>query len=272
MRRTAAWLRGGLLWAGALMMAYPFLWMVGTGFETLNEAVQPSINPWPASWQWNNYAAPFTDAPFLRYFFNSLLTGIAVTAATVFTALCAGYAFARLPFRGRGPLFVLVLATLMVPFELALIPNFVTISQLGWYDRYAALVVPWCANAFAIFLVRQAFLSLPRDYFDAAALDGCGHFRFLFTIGAPLVRPSLITVALFAFLGSYNALLWPLIVTASEDMRVVQVGLMAYRGDAGVQVHQLMAASAVVIAPGVLLYFVAQRHLIAGALGAGIKE
>lgn len=268
MRRAAL---HAAIWAGAFAAVYPFVWMVGTAFKTLAEATTTPLRPWPSSPQWGNWAETFAAAPFGRYFLNSFLVSGAVTVSVVATALLAGYAFARLRFRGRGAVFALVLCTMMVPFEATLIPNFVLIGRLGWYNTHAALIVPWCASAFAIFLLRQALLGIPRDYEDAATVDGCGHLRFLVHVAAPLARPMLATAGLFAFLGSYNALLWPLIVTSDERVRVVQVGLTAFAGDAGLRLHLLMCASTIVILPGVLLYFAAQRHFVDAALGAGIK-
>lgn len=256
---------------GAFLTTWPFLWMVTTAFKTLPEATTPSLNLWPEAWQWGNFAETFRAAPFGRYFVNSFLVAGLVSAGVILTSLMAGYAFARLEFLGKKLLFGLVLATMMVPFEVALIPNFVLIGKLGWYNTYAALIVPWCANAFSIFLMRQAFMSLPPDYFDAAKVDGCGHLRFLARIAAPLVKPMIATVGLFAFLGSYNALLWPLVVTTDESMRVVQVGLTAFSGDAGVRLNLLMCASTIVILPTVALYFAAQRYIVEDSLSAGIK-
>jgi ABC-type glycerol-3-phosphate transport system permease component len=260
-----------LLGAGALLTTWPFLWMVGTAFKTLPEATEPSLSLLPRAWQWHNFVDTFQAAPFGRYFINSFTVAGAVTAGVIITSVLAGYAFARLEFRGKGLLFALVLGTMMIPFEVTLIPNFVLIVKLHWYNTYPALIVPWCANAFSIFLMRQAFLGLPSDYFDAAKVDGCGHLRFLLRIGAPLVKPMMATVGVFAFLGSYNSLLWPLVVTTDESMRVVQVGLTAFRGDAGVRVNLLMCASTIVILPTVALYFAAQRYLVEDSLNAGIK-
>ena len=183
----------------------------------------------------------------------------------------AGYAFARLEFRGSKVLFWAVLATMMVPFEVAMVPNFVIISKLGWYDTYAALIVPWCANAFSIFLIRQAFMGIPNDFFDAARIDGCGQFRLLANVAVPLAKPMVVTVGLFAFLGSYNALVWPLVVTGTEQMRVVQVGLTVFSGAEGVRFNLLMCASAIVVLPTVALYFCAQRYFMESSLSAGIK-
>ena len=256
---------------GAAFTLWPFLWMASTSLETLQQASTGGIGVWPESWNWANYAETFRAAPFTRYFANSFGVAFAVTAAVMLTALLAGYAFARLRFPGRGLLFAVILSTMMIPFEVTLIPNFVLVTRLNWYNHYAALIIPWCANAFSIFLLRQAFMGLPNDYFEAARIDGCGHLRFLFRIAAPLVKPTLVTVGLFAFLGSYNSLLWPLVVTADDAMRVVQVALTVFRTDAGVRVHLLMCASTIVILPTVALYFMAQKYFVESSLGAGIK-
>lgn len=256
---------------GALVITYPFLWMVITAFKTLPESSIPSLITFPEHWMWHNLIDTFQSAPFGRYLFNTLLVATIVTVCVASSSVMAGYAFARLEFRGKGILFGLVLSTMMIPFEATLIPNFVLISDFGWYNTYAALTVPWCANAFSIFLMRQAFLTLPRDYFDAAALDGCGHLRFLVRVAIPLVMPMLATVSLIAFLASYNALLWPLVVTGDNSRRVLQVGLTVFSGTEGVRVNLLMCASVIVILPMVALYFLAQRFFVEGSLYAGIR-
>ena len=256
---------------GGLAMAYPFVWMIATAFKTLPESLNPAGPLLPATWQWQNVALTFEAAPFGRYFLNSLFVSLAAGGAVAATSLLAGYAFARIEFRGRNLLFGVLLATMMVPFELTFIPNFVMITRLGWYNTYAALIVPWCASPFGIFLVRQAFLAVPQDLFDAVQLDGCGHLRFLRHAGAALVRPALAAILLFAFLGSYNALLWPLVVTSESSMRVVQVGLAAFVLDSGVRLNLLMCASMVVILPGVLLYMFTQRFFDDQALRSGLK-
>lgn len=260
-----------VLAAGAVVMAFPFAWMLGASLKTLPEALAPGIDLLPEAPQWSNYVEVFRAAPFGRYFLNTFLVAGCVTIAVTFSGAAAGYAFARLHFPFRRTLFMLILATMMIPFEVALIPNYVLITKFGWYDSYLALIVPWSASAFAVFLLRQAFLSVPEELYEAARVDGCGPLRFLAWIGFALVRPAMVTAALFAFLGSYNALLWPLVVTGDDRMRVVQVGLTVFAGDAGVRMHLLMAASAVVIAPTVALYFFAQRHFLDSALGSGLK-
>lgn len=261
-----------VLAAGAAFTTFPFFWMISTGLKTLSEATEPGITLLPASPQWPNFLETLRAAPFGAYFLKTFIVAFAVTGAVVLTSMFAGYAFARLDFPSKNLLFAFVLATMMIPFEVRLIPNFALIRAFGWYNTYAALIVPWCANAFSIFLMRQAFLSLPGDYFDAAKVDGCGHLRFLLFIGAPLVKPMAVTVGLFAFLASYNGLLWPLVVTGEERMRVVQVGLTVFAGAEGVRLNLLMCASTIVILPTVALYFVAQRYFVEGALGTGIKQ
>ncbi len=261
----------GLLGAGALFTVFPFVWMVVTAFKPDSEAGAMTLDLWPSAWQWENVTRTFQVAPFALYFYNTFLVAIAVTLSVLATSLLAGYAFAKLRFAAKNVLFLLVLATMMIPFEVALIPNFLIIRGLGWYNTYAALIIPWCANAFSIFLVRQAFLGLPTDYFDAARIDGCGHLRFLLRVAVPLIKPTLVTVALFAFLGSYNALMWPIIVTSDKDMRVVQYGLTVFWGEGGVRVNLLMCASAIVILPTVAIYFAAQRYFLESSLSAGIK-
>jgi multiple sugar transport system permease protein len=261
-----------VLAAGAVVAAYPFLWMAGTALKSTPAALAPSLNLLPSAPQWENIPAVFDAAPFARYFFNSFLVAGVTTAAITLTSALAGYAFARVRMPGKGILFAMLIATLMVPFEVTLIPNFILIGRLGWYDSYAALIVPWCANAFSVFLLRQAFLSVPRDYYDAATLDGCGHLRYLLWIGLPLVRPTMAIVALFAFLSSYNSLLWPLVVTGREEMRVVQVGLAVFSSEAGIRLNLLMCASAIVMLPTLALYFFAQRAFEEGTIGTGLRQ
>jgi len=269
-------MRSLLIYAGlvcaAAIFVYPFVWMLATSLKSLQEATQGGLGLIPSVWHWENYAQTFGAAPFGRYFLNSFFVAGCVALGTMLTGLMAAYAFARLRFPGRDVLFVVVLLTMMVPFEVALVPNFVLIGKLGWYNTHAALIVPWLASGFAIFLLRQALRALPGDFYDAARVDGCGHLRFLVQIAAPMVKPMLLTVALFAFLGSYNALLWPLVVTTDDRARVVQVGLMTFMSDYGVRLHLLMCASTIIILPTVALYFFTQRAFVESTLGSGLKS
>lgn len=273
MNRFTTLLVHALLAAGGFLVAFPFAWMLLTALKTLPEAQAFPPTLLPARPQWSNFLEALRsggDATFLRFFWNSGVVSVAVTLGVMGTALLAGYAFGALEFPGRRALFGLYLATMMIPFEVILIPNVLTIHALGWYDRTPALVAPWVANAFSVFLVTQQFRSLPTAFYEAAQLDGCGHWQFLWRIGRPLVTPALTTAGLFAFLASWNSLLWPLVSTQSPEMRTLELGLSVFLAEEQTQFHLLMAISTLTILPVVLLFLLAQRTFIEG-VAAGVK-
>jgi len=256
---------------GALLMAFPFLWMIATSLMAKVETETVPITLWPSKLLFTNYVDAWRRAAFARYFINTVAVSAAVTLAVLFTSILAGYAFGRLHFRHKGLIFGVFMATMMVPFEVILIPNSLIIQRMGLQNTYAALILPWAANVFSIFLLKQFFQSLPQDYHDAARVDGCTEWQFLWRIAVPTVQPALVTVAIFAFLGSWNSLLWPLIVTDDASMRVVQVGLSTFLEQEQSFLNYLMAASVFVTAPVVVLYLLAQRRFIEGVAGVGIK-
>ncbi len=260
-----------ILFLLGVIVSFPFLWMFTASFKTLEEATTPSLWIFSSHWQWENWIRVFQFAPFGKYFFNSFLVAGIVTIIVCVNSILAGYVFARLKFFGKPILFAIIMATMMVPFESVLIPNFILISKLGWYNTYLGLIIPWCANAFSILLIRQAFMILPDDYYESAQIDGCGHISFLLYLAVPFVKPALITVALFTFLNSYNSLLWPLIITADEAKRVVQVGLTVFSGDAGVRVNLLMTASTIVALPTIVIYLIAQKYFFQESIRIGLK-
>lgn len=227
--------------------------------------------PGALGYVFHNYLEAWRAAPWGRYFFNSFFTAFTQVAVGLFLAALAAFALARIPFPGKEGVFVLILATMMVPGEVLLIPNYVLLARLGWLDTYYALIVPWLASVFGIFLLRQFYLSLPQDLFDAARIDGAGYLTQLFRIALPLSLPGLVSYGIFTFLGAYNALLWPLIVTQSPEMRTVQLGLQAFVSEAGSDYGALMAASTFVILPVILGYFVAQRQFIQSIARSGLK-
>ncbi len=263
------------------LVAYPFYFTVTTSFKDILEATRTPPTVFPTELHPENYVDAWNRAPWGRYFVNTIFVSVSVTVLELVTACLAAYAFARMRFRGSGVLFALFLATLMIPSEATLIPNYVLMSPsrngclgfpcLGWFDTYQVQIVPFIASAFSIFLMRQFFLSIPNELSDAARIDGAGHLRFLWSIVLPLSVPALITAGLITFLGSWNAFQWPLIVTSRPDFRPVQVGLSAFRQEAGSSYHLLMAASTFVIAPIVLLYLAAQRYLVQGIARTGIR-
>ncbi|MCL5074350.1 MAG: carbohydrate ABC transporter permease [Chloroflexi bacterium] len=260
-----------VLLVGVVIVVFPFYWMVTTSFKTLDEAVQFPPTLLPKVWMFSNWIEAWNSAPFGRYFFNSIFVSTSVTFLVLTTSVLAAYTFARIRLPGKDLIFVLFLATMMIPFEVILIPDFVIVKKLGWYNTYAALILPWSAQVFSIFLMRQFFLSVPLDLYEAAQVDGCTHHRFLWHIALPLSVPALLTCGIFSFLGSWNALLWPLITTSSSEMRPLQVGLAVFLTEEGIYYQLLMAAATFTVLPIIIIYFFAQRQFIEGIARTGIK-
>lgn len=254
---------------GSVLAIFPFLWMLLTSLKTFQEYAQQQFLP--AAPQFQNYAIALAMAPFGRYLSNTTFISIVTTALVLLTSTLAAYPFARMEFYAKEILFTIFLSTLMIPFEITMIPNFLTIRNLEWIDSYQALIIPFSASVFGIFLLRQFFAQIPKDYYDAAVMDGASHLRFLWSIVLPLSTPALISVGLFTFLGSWNSLLWPLIVTNREEMRPIQVGLYSFIGEAGTQGHLMMAASVMAITPIIIIYFFAQKQFIEGISSSGLK-
>lgn len=275
------------LFAGAVVMLFPFVWMVSSSLKTFQEVNLSPPTLLPADPQWSNYIEAWTAPPsgFGRYFLNSLAVAVIGTALQLFTGITAAYAFARLKFRFNNVLFVLVLATMMIPFEAKVVPNYVLIRHIplaggndlfgvggsGLYDTYAGMILPGVASAFAVFLLRQAFRAQPRDYWDAVRMDGASHWTFLWRVLVPMTMPAVLTVVLFGFIARWNELLWPLIATQTESIRPVQVGLMAFSGDEGSLYHLLMAATTLVALPGVIAFLFVQRRFVEGLTAFGVK-
>lgn len=245
------------------------------------DAVRSSGDDWRLEWVnlapgvlgyvFHNYREAWLAAPFGRYFFNSFFTAGTQVLVGLLLAAMAAFALARIEFPGKNLVWLMILATLMIPGEVLLIPNYILLSRLEWINTYYALVVPWLASVFGIFLLRQFYLSLPRDLFDAARIDGASYWTQLVRIALPLSIPGLVTYGIFTFLGAYNALLWPLIVTDRPEMYTIQRGLQVFIGEAGSDYGALMAASTLAILPIVLGYFLAQRQFIQGVARSGIK-
>jgi multiple sugar transport system permease protein len=260
-----------ILIGGALWALFPFAWMVLTSLKGYAEA-SAAENFLPTRWLFSNYVDAWNAVGmFPRYFANTIFMALATVAGVLVTSTLAAYAFARMEFPGRDTLFIVLLATMMVPFEVTLVPNFIVIRNLQWSDQYQALIIPWIASAFSIFLLRQFFRSIPQELNDAAVMDGCTHLRFLASIVLPLSRPALITSGLFTFLASWNSLMWPLLVTNRPEMRPIQVAMATFIGDAGTQIQLLLAAVTISVIPVVIVYLILQRWFIEGIATVGIR-
>jgi multiple sugar transport system permease protein len=271
---SSTWVKHAVLILVGAVVAYPFYFMVSTSLKSFFEATTTPPTLFPTEgFQFDNYATAWNKAPWARYFANTVLVAGANTLGELVTSVLAAYAFARMNFKGKAALFGLLLATYMMPAEATLIPNFVLVSRryLNLYDTYQVQIIPFLASVFSIFLLRQQFLSVPKELHDAAVIDGAGHARFLWSVVLPISVPALVTVAIISFYGSWNAFQWPLIVTNTPDIRPVQVGLNAFRAEAGSSYHLLMAACSFVVAPIVLLYLVGQRYLVQGVARTGIR-
>ncbi len=218
-----------------------------------------------------NYKEAFTKVPFKRYFINTLFVSFSVVFGVLITGSLAAYAFATMRFKGRDFIFYLFISMMMVPQPVYLIPSYVLLNHLGWIDTYNALIIPWIANIFTIFLLRQQFKTIPDELFDAARIDGCGRFRTLWTLVLPLSKSVIATAAIFGFIGSWNSFMWPLVMTDSPAIRVLQVGLSYFSQEASAQTSLLMAASTFSILPLVILFLFAQKQIIASFASSGLK-
>ncbi|HOS52737.1 MAG TPA: ABC transporter permease subunit [Fervidobacterium sp.] len=218
-----------------------------------------------------NYVLAWQAAPFGIYYVNTVFVAVVTTILEIIISAMAAYAFSWMNFPGRDLLFSIFLATMMVPGEVLLVPNFITITKFGWIDTYYALIVPWVVSVFSIFLMKQHFMSIPTELFDAARIDGCSHWRYLWQIVMPLSRPVVITTALLKFVGSWNSFLWVLIVTNDPKYRTLTVGLQAFSSDVGTLYNLLMAAATFTILPVVIIFLFTQRYFVRGIARTGLK-
>jgi len=262
-----------ILIIAAVIIGLPFFWMISTALKSSTEVYQfPPV--WlPETLHWENFITAWQSAPFGRFYINSIITTVVGVTLEVFIATLTAYAFARIEFPHRDALFVVVLAAMMIPGQLALIPNYVTLHHLGWINTLQGIIVPHISSVFGAFLLRQAFLSLSSEIFDAAKIDGASHLRSLFSVAIPIVRPVIATLILYLFIAKWNAYLWPLIVTNSQDMRTLPVGLVMVR-NAEYQIgpEHLMAASLFVLLPVLIVFFIAQKQLIEGLAAGAVKQ
>lgn len=224
------------------------------------------------SFHWENFVKAFKKVPFATYFANTLFVSILSLIGVLITSLLAAYALARMEFHGREFFFILFLSMLMVPEPIYLISSYVLLDKFNWLDTYQALIVPWCVNIFTIFLFRQHFKSLPKELFDAAAIDGCGTFGILRRIILPLSKPVIATASVFSLIGSWNSFMWPLVMTNRPELRVLQVGLSYFNQEASTQTTLLMAASTFSIVPILIIFFLAQKQVIASTAKTGLKD
>jgi len=264
-----------LLIVGAFISLVPFAYMISTSLKTIGEALGTKF--FPSVPQWENYVVAWERANFSKYFFNSLkITGISLVGSVTISVLAA-YGFARIEFPGRDLIFGILLSTMMIPAMVTIIPNFLTVTWLGrigpikWINNWPALTVPFMGSVFNIFLLRQFFAQVPDELYDAARIDGSGHLRFLFQVVLPLSRAPLMVILVLTFIGSWNSLAWPMLVTNTAEWRPISVGLMNFVSDAGQEFHYIMAGAFITIIPILVLYFFTQKQFTESIARSGLK-
>lgn len=260
--KARGWLLDIALYMGGVTMMMPFVWMIATSLKTTREAM---IFIWlPTHLEWSNYAIVWHSIPFLRYLANSLFIVVISTVVGMLITILAAFAFSKLQFYGKKMLFAVMIGTMMVPEELLLIPNYMTVSHIGWIDHYEALIVPWLTNAFSVFLLAQHFSAVPTEYVYAARVDGSRTLLILWRIIVPLTTPILTTLLIMKAIACWNTYLWPILVTNSVEMRTIQAGMLAFSTETGTSYEQLMAAATLTVLPMLILYLLLQRRIIQG--------
>jgi multiple sugar transport system permease protein len=276
-RRKIAFRAGSILLhlaliCGALFMVMPFIWMLSTSVKTFSQAfsVPPIWIPHPFVWQ--NYPDSLQALPFNLAYFNSTYISLIVVVSQLLTCSMAGYAFARIRFPLRGPLFILFLATLMIPLQVTIIPLFLIMRQLNWLDNHLSIIVPYALfNAFGVFLMRQFIKGIPRELEEAAIIDGANRWTLFWRIIFPLLKPPLAALGIISFLGQWNNFFTPLIMLSSQNLFTVPMMLNQFRGQYTTDWTLLMAGSAIAIVPILIIYIIGQRHIIQGIATTGLK-
>lgn len=264
-----------ILILGMLISITPFIWMILTSLMTLGEA--QGIRWIPSTLHFENYLKAWHEAEFSEYFFNSVyITVITLVGQVTFSTLAA-YAFARIEFPGRDLIFTVMLSTMMIPAMVLIIPNFLTVTWLGrigpikWINNWPALTIPFMGSVFSIFLLKQFFAQIPDELYDSARIDGAGHLRFLWTVVIPLAKAPMMVIIVLSFIGSWNALAWPLLVTNSPEWRPIAVGLNNFVDEAGQELNLMMAGTFITIIPILIIYFFTQKQFTESIARSGLK-
>ncbi|MEC0241624.1 carbohydrate ABC transporter permease [Paenibacillus dokdonensis] len=260
-----------LLIVGAVLMIMPFLWMLSTSFKSFGDSMKVPPTLFPNEWHFENYSKVLSTIDFGRYYGNTILVTLGRTIGQLVLCSLAAYSFACLKFPGKNIIFLALLAVLMVPSQVVMIPSFVIMRELNWLDTFYVLIIPGIFSAFGTFLLRQFFMTLPKDLEEAAKIDGCSYFRIYWNIYLPLSKSALVSLAIFTILASWNELLWPLIMTSSEDMRVLSIGISTFQGQHSTDYPLLMAGAVMATLPIIILFIFLQRYFIEGIAMNGIK-
>lgn len=263
-------IKHGILLIGIVFMIFPFLWMLATSFKQGAEVF--GINLIPKDPTWKNYAYLIENTDYLRWYLNSAVVAVVVTASELFFDSMAGYALAKLKFPGRSLIFLVILSTLMIPTEMLIIPWYMMFTQVGWIDTFLGIMVPGLISAFGVFLMTQFMSGIPGDLLDAARIDGLNEFGVWWHVALHLVKPALAALAILVFLGNWNAFLWPVIVIESSLMRTLPVGIALFSGEAGSEWQLIMAAASLAVIPVLIVFVFFQRQIVQGIALTGMKS
>lgn len=255
----------------SVLILLPFLWMVSASLRTQGDVLSNTLTLIPNPLTFDNFTEIWNRIPLGRQFLNTVIFAGAVTLFSVTFDSAAGYALARFSFRGKNVVFVIIVVTLMLPFQVTLVPIYQQLSDLHWINTYQGLIVPRMADAFGIFFMRQFFLSIPQDLEDAARIDGASELRIWARVMMPLATPAVLTIALFNLLNNWNDLLWPLIMTTSTDMQTLSAGLALFKGEHVTEYGVLMAGSIIALLPMVIAFVIVQRRFVEGIATTGLK-
>lgn len=260
-----------VLTAGAVVMMFPFIWMLLTSLKTLPEAISIPPQWMPAEFQWKNYAYSWNLVPFALYFRNTVWVGVLSVAVTLAFSILGAYAFSIFSFPGRNLCFYLFMLTMMVPTEILIIQNYVTCSQLGLLDSFSGIVLPTVANGFYIFMLQEYFMQTPPSLFKAAKVDGCSNLKFLIKVVIPMNINAIVTVAILTFITAWNSFMWPLLVTQTDEHTLLSVGLLRFRQASSSNLHNQMAAACIVLLPMVVFYIIFHKRIMEGVASGGTK-
>lgn len=267
--KTSLIIRNLILALFSVLMLFPFLWMIATSFKTGRDVFNISIIPHPFTLK--NYQKLLVTSNFPRWFLNSGITTLVVVFSVLFFDSLVGFAFAKYKFRGKSLIFMLILSTMMIPTEMLVIPWYLLSNKFGWIDSYWGLMFPGLMTAFGTFLMRQFFSGIPEDLFDAGRLDGLNEFALFGKVGIPLVKAALSALAIFTFIGNWNAYLWPLIISSNEQMYTLPVGLALFNGEFATDWELIMTGATVATIPTLILYLIFQKQIIQGIALTGVK-
>lgn len=255
----------------AVITLFPFVYMILSSLMTFQEATSIPPTLIPEKFQWGNFELAMEQAPFVRYFINTIFVSAVSTIGTIVTSILAGFALVKLDFKYKSFLIIAMAALLMVPYEVTIFTNYQIIAQLGLLDTYTALIVPSLASIFYIFYLKEYLTSIPISYYKAAKVDGCSDLEFIKRILVPLAKPALFTMGILSFISGWNSFLWPILVTNSKEMRLLSNGLSAFATESGTSVQLQMAASTIAIVPVLILYLIFRKQIIRGVVKSGVK-